>query len=136
MTIRALEKDAESGEESCHWGIHPYSLRGQRTLVRSDLARDARYDYCGFHPRFFSGLRHDLICGPGDSACGLTRTGLGEREAVHDLLTREHNLMPEGQSLSGARASPAATSRNRLSLDRLNVCISAKLLTLAAAFWQ
>jgi hypothetical protein len=73
------------------------------TVKRSDLAGHAGYGYCASHSRFFWGFRLYLITTAEGMPIiwGLAHPGLGEREVVAALVTRDHHLVRGGQIILG-----------------------------------
>jgi hypothetical protein len=75
----------------------------RETVKRSDLAGHAGYGYCASHSRFFWGFRLYLITTAEGMPIiwGLAHPGLGEREVVAALVTRDHHLVRGGQIILG-----------------------------------
>jgi hypothetical protein len=75
----------------------------RQTVQRSDLAGHAGYGYCASHSRFFWGYRLYLVTTAEGMPViwGLAHPGLGEREVVAALLTRDHRLVRAGQVILG-----------------------------------
>ena len=75
----------------------------RETVRRSDLAGHAGYGYCASHSRFFWGFRLYLVTTAEGMPViwGLAHPGLGEREVVTALLTRDHCLVRAGQVILG-----------------------------------
>jgi DDE family transposase len=71
----------------------------RQTVRRSDLAGHAGYGYCASHSRFFWGFRLYLVTTAEGMPVlwALAHPGLGEREVVTALLTRDHYLVRGGQ---------------------------------------
>jgi hypothetical protein len=75
----------------------------RETVRRSDLAGHAGYGYCASHSRWFWGFRLYLVTTAKGMPViwGLAHPGLGEREVVAALLTRDHDLIRAGQVILG-----------------------------------
>jgi Transposase DDE domain len=71
----------------------------RQTVKRSDLAGHAGYGYCASHSRFFWGFRLYLVTTTDGMpiSWGLAHPGLGEREVVAALLSRDHHRVRAGQ---------------------------------------